>query len=72
VLTQIVELVRAEGAAERLRSRSANEYDRIARLKAHVFEGQARLAETRAAWGREGLELLREDADGTEATRAGE
>jgi DNA-binding PadR family transcriptional regulator len=45
---------------ERLTRRPAQEYDRIARLKAHVFEGQAMTAETRAAWARAELELLRD------------
>jgi DNA-binding PadR family transcriptional regulator len=44
---------------ERLRNRPPDEHERIARLKAHVFEGQAQLAETRAAWARAELDLLR-------------
>jgi DNA-binding PadR family transcriptional regulator len=46
--------------AERLRNRPPGDHDRIARLKAHVFEGQAMVAETRAAWARAELELLRD------------
>lgn len=46
---------------ERLRNRSPDDHDRIARLKAHVFEGQAMVAETRAAWARAEMALL---ADG--------
>ena len=45
---------------ERLSHREAAGHDRIARLKAHVFEGQARSAETRAEWARHGLKLLQE------------
>lgn len=43
---------------ERLRSRPADDHDRIARLKAHVFEGQAMVADARASWAREGISLL--------------
>jgi DNA-binding PadR family transcriptional regulator len=49
---------------ERLKNRPPAEHDRIARLKAHVFEGQAQMAETRAAWARAELELLNEDNGG--------
>ena len=45
---------------ERLTRRPTHEHDRIARLKAHVFEGQAMTAETRAAWARAELALLRD------------
>lgn len=43
---------------ERLKNRPAGDHERIARLKAHVFEGRARVAETRAEWARDALELL--------------
>ena len=43
---------------ERLEHRDPGDHDAIARIKAHVFEGQAALAETRVAWAREGLVLL--------------
>jgi DNA-binding PadR family transcriptional regulator len=46
---------------ERLKNRPPEEHDRIARLKAHVFEGQELMAETRAAWARAELELLYEN-----------
>ncbi len=49
--------------AERLQNRPPEEHDRIARLKAHVFQGQAMVAETRADWARAELELLRERPD---------
>jgi DNA-binding PadR family transcriptional regulator len=50
---------------ERLKNRPVNDHDRIARLKAHVFEGQAMMADTRATWARTGLELLRDgEGDG--------
>ncbi|GAA2778575.1 PadR family transcriptional regulator [Crossiella cryophila] len=45
---------------ERLSHRPAAEHDRMARLKAHVFAGQAAVAEARIAWAREGLRLLDE------------
>jgi DNA-binding PadR family transcriptional regulator len=48
---------------ERLKNRPVDDHDRIARLKAHVFEGQAQMAETRAAWARTGLDLLRDGSD---------
>ncbi len=44
---------------ERLRSAPREEHDRIAQSKAHVFEGQARLARERAAWAREAIGLAR-------------
>jgi DNA-binding PadR family transcriptional regulator len=47
---------------ERLRNRPSADHDRIARLKAHVFEGQALMAEARAAWARDELRLLSTDA----------
>lgn len=50
---------------ERLKNRPAVDHDRIARLKAHVFEGQAMMADTRANWARTGLDLLR-DGDGSQ------
>jgi DNA-binding PadR family transcriptional regulator len=50
---------------ERLKNRPTHDHDRIARLKAHVFEGQAQVAETRAAWARAELDLLR-SVDGHE------
>jgi DNA-binding PadR family transcriptional regulator len=43
---------------ERLKNRPPHDHDRIARLKANVFEGQAMVAETRAAWARSELALL--------------
>lgn len=43
---------------ERLEHRPAADHDRIARIKAHVFEGQALIAEARAGWARDGLALL--------------
>lgn len=57
---------------ERLRNRPAQEHDRIARLKAHVFEGQALIAEARVAWARDGLKLLQEGTDDTDATPSGQ
>ena len=55
---------------ERLKNRAAREQDRTARLKAHVFEGQAMVAETRAAWARAELDLLR-DGHGSGHDQAG-
>lgn len=49
---------------ERLKDRPAHDHDRIARLKANVFEGQAMVAETRAAWARTELDLLGRGDDG--------
>ncbi len=46
---------------ERLTRRDPADHDRIARLKAHVFEGIARVARTRAEWAREGQRLLGEE-----------
>ncbi|MGW4059811.1 PadR family transcriptional regulator [Amycolatopsis sp. NPDC004747] len=43
---------------ERLTRRDPADHDRIARLKAHVFEGVAAVARTRAEWAREGQRLL--------------
>jgi DNA-binding PadR family transcriptional regulator len=51
---------------ERLKNRPAHDHDRIARLKANVFEGQAMMAETRAGWARTELDLLR-DGDGNDS-----
>jgi DNA-binding PadR family transcriptional regulator len=48
---------------ERLKNRPAQDHDHIARLKAHVFEGQAMVADTRALWARAGLELLHGDSE---------
>ncbi|MGW0811584.1 PadR family transcriptional regulator [Nonomuraea sp. NPDC002799] len=45
---------------ERLKSRPPAEHDRIAALKAHVFEGQIAVAQARADWARESLRLLAE------------
>ena len=45
---------------ERLKNRPAGDHDRIARLKAHVFEGQAMMADTRAALAHDELRLLRQ------------
>ena len=46
---------------ERLKNRPAHDHGRISRLKANVFEGQAMMAETRAAWARTELTLLYDD-----------
>jgi hypothetical protein len=46
-----------------LKDRPTEDHDRIARLKAHVFEGQAQVAETGAAWARAELTLLRDTID---------
>ncbi|EWT07654.1 hypothetical protein N864_03490 [Intrasporangium chromatireducens Q5-1] len=43
---------------ERLASRPAGEHERIATLKAHVFEGQAMQALARIAWAEQALELV--------------
>lgn len=43
---------------ERLANRDPADHDRIARLKAHVFDGMADVARTRMAWARKGKELL--------------
>ena len=43
---------------ERLLRRDPVEHDRIARLKAHVFDGQVEQARARIAWSREMIELL--------------
>jgi len=46
---------------ERLKNRPSDDHERIARLKAHVFEGQALVAEARVAWARGELRLLSTD-----------
>ena len=43
---------------ERLKSRPPADHERIARLKAHVFEGQAMMADARVNWARAELQLL--------------
>ena len=43
---------------ERLKNRPEHDHDRIARLKAHVFEGQAKIAEARIEWARAERALL--------------
>lgn len=43
---------------ERLKNRDPADHDRIARLKAHVFDGIASAARARAEWAREGKRLL--------------
>jgi len=43
---------------ERLSRRGPEEHDRIARLKAHVFDGIAAVARAKAEWAREGQRLL--------------
>lgn len=43
---------------ERLKSRPKSEHRRIARLKAHVFEGQILQARARIDWAEQGLALL--------------
>lgn len=45
---------------ERLRHRPAAEHDRVAALKAHVFDGKVAVAKARVAWAQRGIELLRE------------
>ncbi|REH32961.1 DNA-binding PadR family transcriptional regulator [Kutzneria buriramensis] len=45
---------------ERLTRRDPEDHERIARLKAHVFDGIARVARVRAEWAREGQRLLEE------------
>ncbi|MCO1574312.1 PadR family transcriptional regulator [Crossiella sp. SN42] len=45
---------------ERLSHRPTSEHDRMAKLKAHVFAGQAAVARTRIAWAQDGLRLLDE------------
>jgi DNA-binding PadR family transcriptional regulator len=47
---------------ERLRNRPSRDHDRIAKLKANVFEGQAMVADARIAWARTEIDLLRADA----------
>lgn len=42
---------------ERLRNAPREEHDRIAKAKAQVFDGQARLAKARAAWALEAIRL---------------
>jgi DNA-binding PadR family transcriptional regulator len=44
---------------ERLKSRPPEQHERIAALKAHVFEGQAQVAETRLRWAEKGIQILR-------------
>jgi DNA-binding PadR family transcriptional regulator len=44
----------------RLETRDAAEHDRIARLKASVFDGQLEVARARATWARRTLDLLAE------------
>lgn len=46
---------------ERLLRRESAEHARIARLKAHVFQGQVEQARARIAWVRRMVELLQED-----------
>lgn len=46
---------------ERLTRRDPADHDRIARLKAHVFEGMAAVARARVEWAREGQRLLTEE-----------
>ncbi|MEU3980618.1 PadR family transcriptional regulator [Streptomyces sp. NPDC026672] len=46
---------------ERLSRRDPADHERIVRLKAHVFDGLAAVARTRAEWARQGQHLLRED-----------
>jgi DNA-binding PadR family transcriptional regulator len=45
---------------ERLTRRDPADHDRIAQLKAHVFDGIARVARTRVEWAREGQRMLNE------------
>ena len=53
-------LLRKETALlkERLTRRDPEDHDRIARLKAHVFEGIAAVARTKVEWARAGQRLL--------------
>ncbi|HET9648411.1 MAG TPA: PadR family transcriptional regulator [Microlunatus sp.] len=44
---------------ERLKNRPKSDHDRIATLKAHVFDGQASIAEARVEWARAERALLR-------------
>jgi DNA-binding PadR family transcriptional regulator len=44
---------------ERLRRRPAADHDRVAQLKAHVFDGKIAVAQARVQWAREGIEILR-------------
>ncbi|MBB5895884.1 PadR family transcriptional regulator [Kutzneria kofuensis] len=55
-------LLRKETALlkERLSRRDPEDHDRIARLKAHVFDGIAAVARTRVEWARKGQRLLGE------------
>ncbi|MFK0112995.1 PadR family transcriptional regulator [Streptomyces sp. NPDC091217] len=46
---------------ERLARRDPADHDHIARIKAHVFDGLAAVARTRAEWAREGRRLLAAD-----------
>ncbi|MFF2520932.1 PadR family transcriptional regulator [Streptomyces liangshanensis] len=46
---------------ERLSRRDPGEHERIARLKAHVFDGLAAVARTRAQWARDGQRLLTDE-----------
>ncbi|TRW44250.1 PadR family transcriptional regulator [Georgenia yuyongxinii] len=52
----------------RLETRDAAEHERIARLKANVFDGQLEVARARAAWARRTLELLAERAPARPST----
>jgi len=46
---------------ERLKDRPADQHERIAALKAHVFDGQIAVAQARLDWARHGLDLLRSE-----------
>jgi DNA-binding PadR family transcriptional regulator len=54
---------------ERLARRDPADHDRIARLKAHVFDGMAAVARTRIEWARTGKELLVGELPGLAAVR---
>ena len=47
---------------ERLRQRPTDQHERIARLKAHVFQGQIDRAVADVEWARHALELIHDDA----------
>jgi DNA-binding PadR family transcriptional regulator len=47
---------------ERLRKIPEERHGHVARLKAHVFDGQARVARERARWAREAVSVLEEGA----------
>ena len=55
---------------ERLKHRPEAEHDRIARLKAHVFDAGVAIARARIAWAEEGIRLLTAQNDEASADDA--